>query len=664
MRVDDITNLQALIFVAGILAFAWLLFRVVPSGGHKPQPRTFSPKEIKAYDKELPKYFLAAALALALGGLHAVVKNLPGFWQWLWKAGYGGHLFRDLSNSHIIIVGGGTILLTAFTWYALPRFTSRPLYSNTLAGMSFWLTVVGVFGFYLAWLVLGLVEGNMVAHGWDYTAAKEFIGKGHKIPTAITSSIMGMGYWTYVLNTFLTAFAARHTTHKPKGYLIKFSLVSAGALFIGTVQGVIQVLPKNADWIHLAGKFGQYVDPISHAHVNLVTGMMVSLGAFLVYFGPRMGLRLPAASLKHWGNLLFWVLVPGSLAFYLAFLLLGLVLGGAVNGYGGIQAPQWVPLLSQNLRLILAAAGSFMLAGFWIYFVLIWRGLKLSTLVQQVRDVTPAAFWLLSSLALVVGTFQGLLQVIPATAQFLTVPEEVPNIHAQLNMIGGVLLALIGLVYLLLPELVGEQPERALVRGSLYGVAGGIAGYYLVTLTTGLVRYAYLQQGMDDVQAALRLGWIAPALLVLSALPLMLGFFSFGACVWRATRRFRAEWRQHLLQVPERLNGPMPGWRKNIPTIYILAAEAVSASVGFPGLGWLLSGQGIVGIPLGLTGPAIAWGVIPMLFSPYGNGPLVPLGSNSLLIYLSATTLLSVGALWISQVRQRQVLSEGQSSKA
>jgi hypothetical protein len=102
-------------FVAGIIGFAWLFFRLVPSGDYKPKKINFSQAEIGAYDHEIPKYFLVAAFSLVLGSFHAVVKNLPGFWQWLWKAGYGGHLFRDLSNSHIIIVGGGTIMLTAIT---------------------------------------------------------------------------------------------------------------------------------------------------------------------------------------------------------------------------------------------------------------------------------------------------------------------------------------------------------------------------------------------------------------------------------------------------------------------------------------------------------------------------------------------------------------------
>lgn len=649
MHIESLTNLQAIAWVAGIIGFAWLLFRIIPSGNAPPPREQYSEGEIKAYDKDLPKYFLVAALALMLGGAHTIIKNLPGFWQWLWLAGYGGHLFRDLSNTHIIIVGGGTILLTAFTWYALPRFVNRPLYSTTLASMSFWFTLVGVFGFYLSWLVLGLVEGNMVAHGWAYLDAKAALGNWHKLPTAITSSIMGVGYWTYVLNVVFTAVVARRIRPKPKGYLTKFALVSAGGLFIGTVQGVIQVLPNNADWIRTAGKFGEYIDPISHAHVNLVTGVMMSMVAFLLFFGPRMGGR-PIS--RRNANLIFWVLVPGSLIFYLTFLFLGLILGGMVNGHGGIQAPNLVPLISMNKAKLLGFAGAWMLTGFWIYFVTLWRSLGLHSIKEHVLKATPQGFWLVSSLALVVGTFQGMLQAIPATASILTIPEEVPNIHAQINMIGGIILALIGVVYLLLPELVGERADQKLTRYSLWGIGSGIGAYYLVTLITGLLRLGYLKQGMNDAQAAAHLGWAAPALLVVTAVPMFLGYLAFAYALWQATPVYRREWADHLRHIPDRYNGPAPRLRRHFPIGYFLGAEAAGAVVGFPGLGWILSGQALVGVPLALTGPAIAWAVVPILMDPYGSGQLAALGIYAPIIYLGTSSLLSIGFLWLSLTRR------------
>lgn len=641
-----------LVAIAMIGTVLWL----VPSA-KAPRKRAYTQSEITAYDRQIPRYFIAAAVAVVLGSAHILVKNFPGFWNWLWEAGYGGHLFRDLSNSHIIIVGGGTVLLTGLTWYLLPRFTNRPLYSNTLASASFWFTLIGVFGFYLSWLVLGLVEGSMVRHGMDYMAAKEALGAWHRVPTRMTASIMGLGYWTYVLNTFLTVFAARSVLKKPFGHLNKFVVVSAGALFIGTVQGVLQVLPANADWIHYAGKFGEYIDPISHAHINLVTGMMVMLAGSLVYFSPRLGGKAVSARTA---NRIFWTLVPGSLAFYLTFLFSGLILGNAVNGTGGIHAPALVPFLSKNVGLLMAVSGSLMLIGFWVYFITMWRILPSRNLVTWVKTAHPGAFWLFSSFALVIGTFQGLLQALPVTMPVFTVAEEVPNIHAQLNMIGGVLLALIGLVYLLIPELLGVEADQRLARISLLGIAGGIAGYYLSTITTGLVRLFYLRQGFDDVASAARLGWAAPLIILLTAIPMFVGFGAFGLMIFKATRLYRAAWAADIRQMPARYTGPMPGQARRIPQLRVLGVEFVSGLFGFPGLGWLYSGQALPAVALLLAGPGITWALLPMLFSPYAETAFSQLGWPVLLIWLPLSALLSTLLLglvmWRKEHRPQAVL--------
>lgn len=647
------TASDLLLILVGAAAIIGTVLWLVPAA-KVPRKRSYTEAEIAAYDKQIPRYFLAAALALLIGGIHILVKSIPGFWQWLWQAGYGGHLFRDLSNSHIIIVGGGTVLLTGITWYVLPRFVNRPLFSTALASASFWFTLIGVFGFYVAWLVLGLVEGNMVAHGMDYMAAKEALGAWHRVPTRITATIMGLGYWTYVLNVFLTAWAGRHVSRKPLGYLTKFAVVSAAALFVGTVQGVLQVLPANADWIHNAGHFGEYVDPISHAHINLVTGMMVSLAAFLVFFGPRLSGRQTS---KRTANRIFWTLVPGSLVFYFAFLILGLVLGGQANGFGGIQSPALAAFLATNRSLILATAGTMMLAGFWMYFIALWRQLDLGSLVKQIREATPTSFWLLSSLALFIGTLQGILQVIPATARILDTAEEVPNIHAQLNMIGGVLLALMGLVYLLLPKLAGKEAEKRLRRYSLWGVAGGIAAYYLATLTTGLFRSYWLNQGLDNVAAAAKLGPIAPALLLVMGLPLFLGFVAFGMAIYRATRAYRVQMADDMRQMPARFSGPMPERLKRVPRAAVLGIEFVGGLFGWPGLGWLFAGQAVPAVALMLIGPAIAWALLPMLFSPFTNTIFSQQGWSVLLIWLPVSALISSTALAV-YIRRRFPRSE------
>jgi hypothetical protein len=437
---------------------------------------------------------------------------------------------------------------------------------------------------------------------------------------------------------FLTIWLARYIPHKQDGYLIKFAGVSAAALFVGTVQGVLQVTPDNAAWLLSAHKFGEYIDPISHAHINLVTGMVVSLGAFLVYFSTRMG---GAPLDRTTANRLFWILVPGSLVFYFAFLLIGLILGSATVGHGGLELPALVPFVSASSRFWLAQGGTLMLLGFWYYFYLVARNLRAREFVSVLREASPRAFWFVSAAALFVGTLQGMLQIVPATAQVLVLPQEVPNIHAQLNMIGGVVVALMGVVYLLLPELTGQRVPRRYERVNLYGVGFGIAAYYIVVLVTGLVRGTYLNQGMNDAQAAAQLGWVAPALMLATALPVFVGYCGFGAALWQVTRVYRSE---TIAQVRERLaqySGPLPPRVEKMPLPFLLALELLAGVFGFPGLGWLYAGQAIVGIGLLVVGPAIAWALIPFLTSPFSDTVFQPYGITVLFVWLGASSVLS-----------------------
>ena len=85
----------------------------------------------------------------------------------------------------------------------------------------------------------------------------------------------------------------------------------AVALTVGTVQGVIQVTPAHADWLYRAGHAGEWIDPISHAHINLVTGLtMLVAGAFPAR--AELGGSHRRRACEHGLRLL----LCGSLAFY------------------------------------------------------------------------------------------------------------------------------------------------------------------------------------------------------------------------------------------------------------------------------------------------------------------------------------------------------------
>jgi hypothetical protein len=91
---------------------------------------------------------------------------------------------------------------------------------------------------------------------------------------------MGLGYWCFATNVALTIFNSRLVkVPKPQWHLWKYFATGAAALTVGTVQGVIQVQPAHADWLYKAGHAGEWIDPISHAHINLVTGLTMLVAA-------------------------------------------------------------------------------------------------------------------------------------------------------------------------------------------------------------------------------------------------------------------------------------------------------------------------------------------------------------------------------------------------
>ena len=125
------------------------------------------------------------------------------------------------------------------------------------------------------------------------------MGNWYKAPTGMGAGVMGLGYWCFATNVCVTIFQSRLVrVPKPQWHLWKFFATGAAALTVGTVQGVIQVQPKNADWLYKAGHAGEWIDPISHAHINLVTGLtMLVAGAFFA-LDPRRGRRRALAAAR------------------------------------------------------------------------------------------------------------------------------------------------------------------------------------------------------------------------------------------------------------------------------------------------------------------------------------------------------------------------------
>jgi cytochrome c oxidase cbb3-type subunit 1 len=656
MQIDHITDVEALGFILGLIVVAWILFRVIPGSKLPPRLTSYDADQIAAYDRSLPKYFLAAIIALVVGGAHAVVKSLPPVHAWLIEGGHGGHMAGDLANTHLVIVIGGTVAATGLVWYVLPRVARRPLYSNLLATWSFWLTVAGAAGFYLANTVLGLVFAQMAREGIDYETAKASLGALRTIPIALTAGVMGVGYWMFAAEILLTVWAARRmNTPRRHGHLLKYFAIGGLGLFIGTVQGVIQVMPANEAWLHAAGPAGEFIDPIAHAHVNLVTGTLALVAGLVFYVSNERTLR---GGQRRAENNVFWVLIPGSLAFYAAFMGIGWVEGHLITD-SGYTYEEAVARLGPLHPIPLMIAGSLTLAGIAGLILIIvqryWRGAS--------RQLAGAPLVMLAAVALAVGTFQGLIQILPPVKAFLLAAgesgEAIPNAHAQLNMLGGVLPALLGVAISL-----GARPLGATISRELSGrialFLGLGVGTYYASAIVGNVLSGYVLAYGGSVPLADAAGLLGGTGMAIGAALYTIGFAILARALWRATGTYRADgWRGRRAALAS-YNSEPAGWRPRIPLRYPLGAEAVGAIVGFPGLGWALGGLPLIGVPLLLMGPVIPWALIPLLTSPYGSAPLAAVGLvQAVTIYLLTSTALSVAGLYVSlKSRHRRSLVE------
>jgi hypothetical protein len=626
-----------LTYVAFFAVLIAAIFVYVPGKAPPVREEPYPDVELYAHDTRLGKYFVAGGGFLVLGGVHMALKNLPWTAEWLARAGYAGHLVRDLSNTHVMIVGGGTLLATGLTWYALPRIVRRPLASDGLAQAAFWLTAAGLLVFYLALVGNGIAIGRLVQHGWDYRLAKAHLGKWYKVPVGMGAGVMGLGYWCFAVNVFLTVFQARLVrVPKPQAHLWKYLATGAAGLTVGTIQGVIQVTPAHADWLYRAGHAGEWIDPISHAHVNLVTGLTMLVAGGLFQLAPQLGGTAPS---RRVANLTWALLLTASLAFYGACLYLGFHEGSLVVGHG--LTPTQAMERTSSHGPLLVGTGVLMFAAFW---------LLLGVLLKSYRNA-PRTVWLYvlaGCSALALGTLQGPVQAVPAVRALLDRGDEagdvIVNLHAQLNMLAGLMVLLIGSALALLR------------RPSLRPVAlvpFGMGAYYAAGIAFSVVEIHRMEHGAEfDVAVRSLEPWSA-LVLVPAALVVLAGFTSFARTAWRATAGERAAGRATLAAAPQVYAGRIPARARRMSPAKLAAYELPMGVLGFPGVGWLFAGFPLQASVLLCVGPAFAWAVLPIAFTPYGQGPLRAVGWKIELAYLPISALISGAALYLAHRRRR-----------
>jgi hypothetical protein len=646
MYVKHLSSLQFLSYCAFLAIAIVAVMRLLP-GLAPAAAREYDEEQIGAHDQRLTKYFVAGGAFLALGSLHMVIKNLPWTAEWLARGGYAGHLVRDLSNTHLMIVGGGTLLATGLTWYVLPRISARPLTSEGLAQCAFWFTVVGLVVFYLSLIGNGIAMSRLVEHGWAYPDAKAHLGKWYKAPTGIGAGVMGLGYWCFAANVGLTVFQSRLVRPPRDRHLWKFFATGAAALTVGTVQGVIQVQPAHASWLYKAGHAGEWIDPISHAHINLVTGLTMLVAGSLFALAPLLGGVAPRRELV---NACFYALLGWSLAFYAVALYLGFHEGRLVVNMG--LTPEQAEALTPLHPYLIMGAGIGMFASFWFLLVLIARS-------YWPGSGTARPFVLAGCAALAVGTLQGPVQAFPEVNELLDrggdAGDVVVNLHAQLNMLGGLMPMLVGATLGVLLALGGAPRPRA-VHVAARAIPAGVALYYAGGLVFSLVEAHRVSRGSSFASAVAGLEPWSALVLVPAALVVGVGFTAFAHATWTMTTAFRTAGRQAMAALPVAFTGRIPRRVRRRRPIAVAAYELPMGILGFPGLGWLFGGFPVTGSLLLMAGPAVTWAVIPMAFTPYYTGPLHTIGWKAELVWLPASTLLSAAALYRAHLKRRRLL--------
>ena len=149
--------------------------------------------------------------------------------------------------------------------------------------------------------------------------------------------------------------------------------------------------------------------------------------------------------------------------------------------------------------------------------------------------------------------------------------------------------------------------------------------------------------------------WTA-LVLVPVALAVLAGFSSYAISAWRMTAAQRLAGAKAIIEAPEVFTGRIPRRVRGRSPAAIAGYELPMALLGFPGIGWLFAGFSFTASVLLLAGPALTWAVIPIAFSPYGQGPLNTLGWKVELAWIPVTAVLSTVMLYRAQRRRRRLL--------
>ncbi|MGD8559539.1 MAG: cbb3-type cytochrome c oxidase subunit I [Gammaproteobacteria bacterium] len=156
----------------------------------------------------LVKFVIASAICFFIGTVHGVLQVMAPIRAWLDAIGspYGGpgHMIDPLAHAHINVVGGVVVFIMGASYYLIPRMGGIAIYSKKLVNHTFWWTIIGLAGFYSTLLTFGILEGRAMLANPYTDADVQAIHRYYGPVIGTVSTVMGVGFWVYFINIFLT----------------------------------------------------------------------------------------------------------------------------------------------------------------------------------------------------------------------------------------------------------------------------------------------------------------------------------------------------------------------------------------------------------------------------------------------------------------------------
>lgn len=147
-------------------------------------------------------------------------------------------------------------------------------------------------------------------------------------------------------------------------HLLKFLLVSVFSFFVGTIHGMLQVMPPIRAWLDSIGSPyggpGHMIDPLAHAHMNLVGGVVLLAMCVTYYLLPILTEKniYSIKLVKH----TFWWVTIGVYSFYIIQMVFGIWEGMLLHSNA-----QEIPDVHRWYGPAMAISGTTMAVGFCTY---------------------------------------------------------------------------------------------------------------------------------------------------------------------------------------------------------------------------------------------------------------------------------------------------------